>query len=163
MPQLNLLCSCHSFGWCVGVDAIMDLLRCLFGVAVCVILDCDITAGRQHPPQQSNVLPLVSSFDKCLVEEGQKIRCGTPDVTAEQCGEINCCFDGSQCFYGKAGGCSLASLCFWGCCSYLVNCNPAFVFHSSSDRTVYQRWPVCGGCVSGCYLAAYGSGVDQPA
>lgn len=97
----------------------MELLRCLFGVVACVILGCDLAAGRQHPSQQSNVLPLADSFDKCLVEEGQKIRCGTPDVTAEQCGEINCCFDGSQCFYGKTGGCSLAGLCFWGwwgCC-----------------------------------------------
>lgn len=92
----------------------MELFKGLFGVAVFVILACDVTAGRrwmpalekpqlQYPPQQSNVLPPADSFDKCQVEEGQKIRCGTRDVTAEHCEAINCCFDGSQCYYGKAG------------------------------------------------------------
>ncbi|CAF92944.1 unnamed protein product, partial [Tetraodon nigroviridis] len=91
----------------------MDLFKRLIGVVAAVILACDVTAGRQwtpdlqkpqlqHPPQQSNVLPPADSFDKCQVEEGQKIRCGTRDVTPERCEAINCCFDGFQCYYGKA-------------------------------------------------------------
>lgn len=101
----------------------MELFKCLFGVVVFVVLACDGSAGGrwtpalekpqlQHPPQQSNVLPPADSFDKCQVEQGQKIRCGTRDVTAEKCDAINCCFDGSQCYYGKAGRCSKADLWF---------------------------------------------------
>lgn len=125
MPHLNTLYCCHSFGWCVVADTVMELLKCLFGVVALVVLACHVTAVRQlrpalekpqlqQSPQQSNVLLPADSFDKCQVEEGQKIRCGTQDVTAEKCGEINCCFDGSQCYYGKAGWCSMAGLCFWG-------------------------------------------------
>lgn len=133
MPHLNTLYCCRSFGWCVVADTIMELFKCLFGVAVLGILVCNVTAGRQwapglekpqlqHPPQQSNVSPPADSFDKCQVEEGQKIRCGTRDVTAEQCGAINCCFDGSQCYYGKAGRWAMASLCFRGrSCTVNIN------------------------------------------
>ena len=134
MAHLNILYCCHRFGWCAVADTIMELFKCLFGVAVFVILTCDVNAGRQwitaldlpNPPQQSNVLPPADSFDRCQVEEGQKIRCGTRDVTAEQCEAINCCFDGSQCYYGRAGLCSMVSLCIWSSC-YAVNVNlPCF-------------------------------------
>ncbi|TWW73938.1 zona pellucida sperm-binding protein 4-like [Takifugu flavidus] len=91
----------------------MEQCKCLFGVVVVVLLACDVTAWRQwmppvekvqpqHPLQQPNVSPPTDLVDKCQVEEGQKIRCGTQDVTAEECDHINCCFDGSQCYYGKA-------------------------------------------------------------
>lgn len=133
MPHLNTLCCCHSFGRCVVADTVMDLFKRLIGVVAAVILACDVTAGRQwtpdlqkpqlqHPPQQSNVLPPADSFDKCQVEEGQKIRCGTRDVTPERCEAINCCFDGFQCYYGKAGWCCMAGLCFLGrFCMVTVN------------------------------------------
>lgn len=112
----------------------MVLLKCLFGVVAVVILACDVTARYQwmppvektqpqRPPQQSNVSPAVDSFDKCEVEEGQKIQCGTRDVTAEHCEKINCCFDGSQCYYGKAGRCSMTSLRF-----PRSKCQPALFF-----------------------------------
>lgn len=93
----------------------MELFKCLFGVVVVVILACDVTAAYQRmPPVQkqqpllhsqphSAVSPPADSFDKCQVEEGQKIQCGAHDVTAEQCEKINCCFDGLQCYYGKEG------------------------------------------------------------
>ncbi|XP_071781162.1 zona pellucida sperm-binding protein 4-like [Centroberyx gerrardi] len=54
-------------------------------------------------PQRQQKAPVPQApFDKCQVEEGEKIQCGTPDITAEQCETINCCFDGQQCYYGKA-------------------------------------------------------------
>ncbi|XP_044074881.1 zona pellucida sperm-binding protein 4-like [Siniperca chuatsi] len=91
----------------------MELLKWLFGV----VLVCDVTAQRhwlQHlqkpqpplssqlPRPQSKVPPPAAPFDKCQVEEGEKIQCGTQDITTEQCENINCCFDGQQCYYGKA-------------------------------------------------------------
>ncbi|XP_008292744.1 zona pellucida sperm-binding protein 4-like [Stegastes partitus] len=95
----------------------MELFKYLFGVVVAVVLFCDVTAqGHWTPPlqkpqpalpyqwsqQQSTVPPPAESFDKCQVEEGEKIQCGVPDLTAEQCEAINCCFDGQQCYYGQA-------------------------------------------------------------
>ncbi|XP_074507404.1 zona pellucida sperm-binding protein 4-like isoform X1 [Sebastes fasciatus] len=95
----------------------MELFKCLFGVVV-VVLACDVTAQHhwklplqqyqpsllplQRPQQQLKVPPPAAPFDKCQVEQSIKIHCGTEDVTAEQCGNINCCFDGQQCYYGKA-------------------------------------------------------------
>lgn len=95
----------------------MELVKCLFGVVVVVILACDVTAQHhwmplqkhqpplpsQRPQQQSQLPPPAAPFDKCQVEQRHKIQCGTGDITAEQCENINCCFDGGQCYYGKAG------------------------------------------------------------
>lgn len=100
----------------------MELFKYLFGVVLVAVLACAVTAQHhwtlplqkhqpplppQLPQQQSKVPPPAAPFDKCLVEEGEKIRCGTQDITAEQCENINCCFDGQQCYYGKAGICAL--------------------------------------------------------
>ncbi|XP_056149127.1 zona pellucida sperm-binding protein 4-like [Lampris incognitus] len=46
------------------------------------------------------VLPVPT--DKCQVEEADRLQCGYPGITAEQCKTIDCCFAGNQCFYGKA-------------------------------------------------------------
>lgn len=98
----------------------MELFKCLFGVVVVavVVSVSDVTAQNywapplqkpqpplpSQPPQQRLKIPPPSvPFDKCLVEVNEKIQCGTPDITAEQCEYINCCFDGRQCYYGKAG------------------------------------------------------------
>ncbi|XP_018532158.1 zona pellucida sperm-binding protein 4 [Lates calcarifer] len=97
----------------------MELFKCLFGVVVVavVVSVSDVTAQNywapplqkpqpplpSQPPQQRLKIPPPSvPFDKCLVEVNEKIQCGTPDITAEQCEYINCCFDGRQCYYGKA-------------------------------------------------------------
>ncbi|XP_047445015.1 zona pellucida sperm-binding protein 4-like [Mugil cephalus] len=96
----------------------METSQCLFGVVVVVIvLVFDVTAQRhwmpplqkyqpslpvQQPKQEWAAPPSAAPFDKCQVEEDEKIRCGAPDITAEQCANINCCFDGRQCYYGKA-------------------------------------------------------------
>lgn len=99
----------------------MELFKNLFGVMVVVVLICDVTAQHHWMlPQQQNQPPLPSQwpqqpfkvpppaalFDKCQVTQENKIQCGTEDITAKQCENINCCFDGQQCYYGKAGVCS---------------------------------------------------------
>nr|ALT10050.1 zona pellucida protein ZPB [Eleginops maclovinus] len=95
----------------------MGLFKCLFGVVV--VFACDAFAQnpwmqqkhqttvppqwpQQQQQQQLNVPPPEAPFDKCQVEHANKIQCGTDDITAEQCESINCCFDGRQCYYGKA-------------------------------------------------------------
>ncbi|KAE8290910.1 Zona pellucida sperm-binding protein 4 Zona pellucida glycoprotein 4 [Larimichthys crocea] len=96
----------------------MELFNCLFGVVVVVVvLACDVTAQlpwmlpvqkhqpphpSQLPPQQPKVPPPAAPFDKCQVDGGERIQCGPQDITAERCENINCCFDGWQCYYGKA-------------------------------------------------------------
>ncbi|KAK2895270.1 zona pellucida sperm-binding protein 4-like [Channa argus] len=84
----------------------MEPFKCLFGVVV--ILVCVVTAQHHSmlpflPPQlQPKVPPPEAPFDKCQVEKHEKIQCGSPDITAEQCVNINCCFYRQQCYYGKA-------------------------------------------------------------
>ncbi|CAB1442512.1 unnamed protein product [Pleuronectes platessa] len=94
----------------------MELFKSLFGVSVVVVLLCDVTAQRYRTPQQKQqshfpallpqqqekVPPPAAPFDKCQVEDREKIQCGTPDIEAMQCENINCCFNGQQCYYGKA-------------------------------------------------------------
>ncbi|XP_072543074.1 zona pellucida sperm-binding protein 4-like [Salminus brasiliensis] len=43
----------------------------------------------------------VTSADKCGLDDPDKIPCGEPGIDASQCGAINCCFDGQQCYYGR--------------------------------------------------------------
>ncbi|KAK2822415.1 hypothetical protein Q5P01_022480 [Channa striata] len=84
----------------------MEPFKCLFGVVVTLV--CAVTAQHHNmlpflPPQlQPKVPPPEAPFDKCQVEEHEKIQCGSPDITAEQCENINCCFSRQQCYYGKA-------------------------------------------------------------
>ncbi|XP_041658897.1 zona pellucida sperm-binding protein 4-like [Cheilinus undulatus] len=95
----------------------MELFKCLFGVVLVVVFVSTVASQhnwvlplQQHQPplppqlpqQQSHVPTPAAPFDKCQVEEGEKIQCGTRDITEEQCANINCCFDGRQCYYGKA-------------------------------------------------------------
>lgn len=97
----------------------MELFKCLFGLVV--VFACDAFAQNpwmqplqknqpalplQWPQQQQKVPPPEAHFDNCQVEHANKIQCGTADITAEQCENINCCFEGRQCYYGKAGMCS---------------------------------------------------------
>lgn len=93
----------------------MELFKYLFGVVVAVLV-CDVTAqyhwtsqdvqsdrpSLSFQPLSKVPPPAVPPFDKCQVVEGAKIRCGPPDITTEHCENINCCFDGQQCYYGKA-------------------------------------------------------------
>uniref|UniRef100_A0AAQ4PQH6 Zona pellucida sperm-binding protein 4 n=1 Tax=Gasterosteus aculeatus aculeatus TaxID=481459 RepID=A0AAQ4PQH6_GASAC len=99
---------------CIVTDTKMEFFKCLFAVVVVATLACDVSA--QHywslplpnqkapllPQPQLEVPPPEAPFDECQVAQEDKIQCGPADVTAEHCENINCCFDGHQCFYGKA-------------------------------------------------------------
>uniref|UniRef100_A0AAR2INR9 Zona pellucida sperm-binding protein 4 n=1 Tax=Pygocentrus nattereri TaxID=42514 RepID=A0AAR2INR9_PYGNA len=47
-------------------------------------------------PQQPVVTPHI-----CGVDDVDRVPCGEPGIDAAQCGAINCCFDGQQCYYGR--------------------------------------------------------------
>uniref|UniRef100_A0A3Q3LWI1 Zona pellucida sperm-binding protein 4 n=1 Tax=Mastacembelus armatus TaxID=205130 RepID=A0A3Q3LWI1_9TELE len=94
----------------------MALFKCLFGVMVVVVVSfCDFTARAywtlplqeyqpslpSQLPQQPKVPLPEHTFDKCQLEEHEKIQCGASDITAEQCQTIKCCFNGQQCYYGR--------------------------------------------------------------
>lgn len=103
----------------------MELFKYLFGV----VLVCYVSAQNywlqglqkyqpslEHVHQQGKVPS--APVDECDVEEAEKILCGTPDVTAEQCEVINCCFNGRQCYYRKAGN--------WFSCFEVLFCSLSF-------------------------------------
>ncbi|XP_016095491.1 zona pellucida sperm-binding protein 4-like isoform X1 [Sinocyclocheilus grahami] len=50
----------------------------------------------QKPVVQAELL------DKCAVADYEQIQCGQPGISAAECQVINCCFNGQQCYYGKA-------------------------------------------------------------
>ncbi|XP_068458566.1 zona pellucida sperm-binding protein 4-like [Clinocottus analis] len=56
-----------------------------------------------HAPSGSN--PIWSKnppTESCEVSKSTRIPCGLSDITADGCKAINCCFDGHNCYYGKA-------------------------------------------------------------
>ncbi|XP_036437105.1 zona pellucida sperm-binding protein 4-like [Colossoma macropomum] len=61
-------------------------------------------AAKQHLPQfpvpRDPQQPVISG-EKCRVDDVDKVPCGEPGLDAAQCGAINCCFDGQQCYYGR--------------------------------------------------------------
>lgn len=66
----------------------------------------------QWPVQQSQMnlegkqpAPQAEPFQKCQVEDYEKVQCGEPGIIPANCEAINCCFDGQQCYYGKTGKC----------------------------------------------------------
>ncbi|KAM9854741.1 zona pellucida sperm-binding protein 4-like [Aulostomus maculatus] len=42
------------------------------------------------------------SFQSCDVPVAHRVPCGGRGITAAECDAISCCFDGQQCFFGKA-------------------------------------------------------------
>ncbi|XP_026108080.1 zona pellucida sperm-binding protein 4-like [Carassius auratus] len=59
----------------------------------------------QKPVKQQFQKPVVQAepFDKCVaVADSEQIQCGLPGISGAECEAINCCFNGQQCFYGRA-------------------------------------------------------------
>ncbi|XP_042602309.1 zona pellucida sperm-binding protein 4 isoform X4 [Cyprinus carpio] len=61
----------------------------------------------QKPAQQTSQQfqkPVVQAepLDKCAVADNEQIKCGQPGISGAECEAIKCCFNGQQCFYGKA-------------------------------------------------------------
>ncbi|KAI4905250.1 hypothetical protein NFI96_024614 [Prochilodus magdalenae] len=51
-------------------------------------------------PQQQ--MPRPGPFERCQVEDYDKVPCGEPGLAAAACEAINCCFDGEQCYFGMS-------------------------------------------------------------
>ncbi|XP_026091212.1 uncharacterized protein LOC113064577 [Carassius auratus] len=58
----------------------------------------------QKPVKQQFQKPVVKaeSLNKCAVADSEQIQCGLPGIRGAECEAINCCFNGQQCFYGRA-------------------------------------------------------------
>ncbi|XDV50886.1 hypothetical protein PO909_019876 [Leuciscus waleckii] len=56
-------------------------------------------ASQQFPQQPVAQAELL---DKCVVADYEQIHCGPPGISGAECAAINCCFNGQQCYYGKA-------------------------------------------------------------
>ncbi|XP_039521785.1 zona pellucida sperm-binding protein 4-like [Pimephales promelas] len=61
-------------------------------------------ASQQFPQQFQSKYPVVKAepIDKCSVADYEQIQCGPPGISGAECAAINCCFNGQQCYYGKA-------------------------------------------------------------
>jgi len=62
-------------------------------------------ASQQFPQQFQPKQPVAQTepLDKCTVADYEQIQCGPPGISGAECAAINCCFNGQQCYYGKAG------------------------------------------------------------
>ncbi|XP_051808358.1 zona pellucida sperm-binding protein 4-like [Acanthochromis polyacanthus] len=61
----------------------------------------------QIPKQQQPVTPPTKPQyppppRDCAVDLSVRITCGLPTITATECEALNCCFDGNNCYFGKA-------------------------------------------------------------
>lgn len=59
---------------------------------------------KELPRQQEERTPArTSGSQRCVVEQHERIECGEPDLTPEECEDISCCHDAQGCYYAKAG------------------------------------------------------------
>ncbi|XP_051730243.1 zona pellucida sperm-binding protein 4-like isoform X4 [Ctenopharyngodon idella] len=56
--------------------------------------------SQQFQPKQP--VAQAEPLDKCAVADYELIQCGPPGISGAECEAINCCFNGQQCYYGKA-------------------------------------------------------------
>ncbi|XP_077056139.1 zona pellucida sperm-binding protein 4-like [Siphateles boraxobius] len=62
-------------------------------------------SGQQQasqPFQPKEPVVKAEPLDKCTVADYEQIQCGPPGISGAECAAINCCFNGQQCYYGKA-------------------------------------------------------------
>ncbi|CAM4494280.1 unnamed protein product [Leuciscus chuanchicus] len=57
-------------------------------------------ASQQFQPKQP--VAQAELLDKYAVADYEQIQCGPPGISGAECAAINCCFNGQQCYYGKA-------------------------------------------------------------
>ncbi|XP_016093408.1 zona pellucida sperm-binding protein 4-like [Sinocyclocheilus grahami] len=58
--------------------------------------------NQQFPQKFQKQVLKAEPLDKCAVADYEQIQCGQPGVSGAECEAINCCFNGQQCYYGKA-------------------------------------------------------------
>ncbi|XP_039523296.1 zona pellucida sperm-binding protein 4-like isoform X3 [Pimephales promelas] len=63
-----------------------------------------VQASQPFPQQFQPKQPVgkAEPVDKCAVADYEQIQCGPPGISGAECAAINCCFNGQQCYYGKA-------------------------------------------------------------
>ncbi|XP_039545971.1 uncharacterized protein LOC120491982 isoform X16 [Pimephales promelas] len=61
-----------------------------------------VQQASQQFPQQFQPVAKAEPVDKCAVADYEQIQCGPPGISGAECAAINCCFNGQQCYYGKA-------------------------------------------------------------
>ncbi|XP_051510309.1 zona pellucida sperm-binding protein 4-like [Myxocyprinus asiaticus] len=66
----------------------------------CQALQPQTQFSQAFPPKQP--VAQAEPLDKCAVTDYEQIQCGQPGISAAECDAINCCFNGQQCYYGKA-------------------------------------------------------------
>lgn len=71
-------------GWCNG-------LLFLFFVS-------DAVFAQKHAQKH-----LGSELNRCLIDPHARSPCGEPNISGAECAALDCCFDGSNCYYGIAG------------------------------------------------------------
>ncbi|XP_067274483.1 zona pellucida sperm-binding protein 4-like isoform X16 [Pseudorasbora parva] len=61
-------------------------------------------ASQQIQQQVQSKQPVVQAepLDKCAVADYEQIQCGPAGTSGAECEALNCCFNGQQCYYGKA-------------------------------------------------------------
>uniref|UniRef100_A0A671MMC2 P-type domain-containing protein n=1 Tax=Sinocyclocheilus anshuiensis TaxID=1608454 RepID=A0A671MMC2_9TELE len=75
--------------------------------AECEAINCCFNGQQQQTNQQfpqkfQQPVAKAEPLDKCAVGDYEQIQCGQPGISGAQCEAINCCFNGQQCYYGKA-------------------------------------------------------------
>ncbi|XP_016116977.1 zona pellucida sperm-binding protein 4-like [Sinocyclocheilus grahami] len=58
--------------------------------------------NQQFPQKFQKQVLKAEPLDKCAVADYEQIQCGQPGISGAECEAINCCFNGQQCYYGKA-------------------------------------------------------------
>lgn len=58
---------------------------------------------KQTPVQMPKPETKDPTVDKCRVADADRVPCGVPGTSAGECQALDCCFDGSQCYYGQTG------------------------------------------------------------
>ncbi|XP_063733244.1 zona pellucida sperm-binding protein 4-like [Eleginops maclovinus] len=61
-----------------------------------------VPAVPQTPSVYKPSVAKQPAVQSCSVAENVRIPCGKSDISAAGCEAINCCFDGQQCYFGKA-------------------------------------------------------------
>ncbi|CAI5664523.1 zona pellucida sperm-binding protein 4-like isoform X1 [Oreochromis aureus] len=62
----------------------------------------DYFPQKPKVPQIPKVPPTLPPAQSCDVEKSVRVPCGTTGISGAHCESIKCCFDGNQCYFGKA-------------------------------------------------------------
>lgn len=58
---------------------------------------------KEFAPEPGQMSSSFSGSQRCVVQQYERIECGEPDISSDQCEAISCCYDAQGCYYAKAG------------------------------------------------------------